>query len=111
MVATYLATSRRFTVCNAGSEHAAWQSQTNQHPVEGWSMFRISGGRIEQIGASWLKHGNFAASVPGCGICDTRINGNRLGAGCRDIYNAVFNSSEFGLGARSDVNAFTGALT
>lgn len=99
-----------FTVCNVGTEHASWQSQTNQHPVEGWGMFRLADGRFEQIGVSWLKHGNFAASSPGCGTCDTRINGNRLGVGCRDTYDALFNSSSYGLGARSEVNPATGVF-
>lgn len=99
-----------FTVCNTGDAIASWQSSTNQHPTEAWGMYRIRAGRIEQIGLSWVKHGNFAASTPGCGACNTTINGARLGPGCRDTYDALFNSSQFGLGPRSDINAATGAF-
>jgi hypothetical protein len=73
-------------------------------------MFRISAGRIEQIGVSWIKHGNFAASTPGCGACNTTINGARLGPGCRDTYDANYNSFQYGLGPRSDINASSGAF-
>src|SRR2546427_6490893 len=54
-----------FQVCNVGTTNLAWISNTNQHPVEGWSMYRLKAGRFEQIGFSWLKHAFYAGSGPG----------------------------------------------
>jgi hypothetical protein len=99
-----------FTVCNNGTVPASWQSSTSLHPVEAWGMYRVGAGKIEQLGVSWVKHGNFAASTPGCGACNTTINGARLGPGCRDTYDAAFNSSQFGLGPRSDIDAAAGVF-
>jgi hypothetical protein len=99
-----------FVVCNQGDQNAAWVSNTNQHPVEGWNMYRISNGRIEQIGLSWLKHGFFAASQPGCGDCDIRQSGQRMGPGCQDVYDAEINAYQPALGPRWQVNAATGAF-
>lgn len=97
-----------FTVCNAGDSNASWVSFNNQHPVEGWNMYRIADGRIEQIGLSWLKHGFFADSQPGCGQCDPNQSGNRMGPGCQDVYDAQLNAYQPSLGPRSEVNPSTG---
>lgn len=99
-----------FTVCNTGDTFATWESNTPNHPVQGWGIYRLEGGRFEQISVSWLKHGNFAASSPGCGSCVFTDNGRRLGAGCRDTYDASFNAGQAGLGPRFQVNAANGAF-
>jgi hypothetical protein len=100
-----------FRVCNIGNTDASWVSNTNQHPVEGWGMYRLADGRFEQIGMSWLKHGFFAASTPGC----TQVpcnghNGQRLGVGCSDTYGSDLNRYQTTLGPRFEVNPSTGAF-
>jgi len=100
-----------FRVCNIGNTDLAWVSNTNQHPVEGWAMYRLSGGRFEQIGISWLKHGFFAASSPGCTQtpCNGH-NGSALGVGCSDSYESSLNQYQSTLGPRFETNPSNGAF-
>lgn len=100
-----------FKVCNIGTEDCEWVSSTNRHPVEGWALYRLADGRIEQIGISWLKHGFFAASSPGCTTTPCNLhNGTRLGVGCSDTYDSGLNSYQTSLGPRFEVNPATGAF-
>lgn len=110
-VGTVHAYAAGISVCNVGDQNLDWVAASNQHPLQSWSVYRLSDGRIEQLGLSWMKHGYFAASTPGCGPCNTLINGTRLGVGCRDTYSAGSdNSYQPGLGARFEVNAATGSF-
>ena len=93
--------------CNIGDQELAWIENTNQHPVISQNLYRIKGGRIEQIGQAWLKHGFFALSQSLCGNC-IPTNGNALGVGCSDPYGAFLNGDQPGLGPKSEVNAATG---
>jgi len=94
--------------CNVGNQYANWIPDTNQHPVIAQGLYRLKDGRFEQIGMSWLKHG-FAASIGSfCDFCNNPGSSQRLGAGCSDPYFASTNAQQFGLGPRSEVNAFTG---
>ncbi len=123
---------------NVGDTTLLWQGSTALHPVIGQGLYRIKtdaarpGGRLEQIGLSWLKHGFTAlaqneyctvASNNGTG-CDNPGTGSLLGLGCSDPYSAGLNGSNTsqgtacggsggtgGLGARSEVNPSTGAIT
>ncbi len=94
--------------CNIGDQYANWIPTNNQHPVIAQGLYRLKDGRFEQIGMSWLKHG-FAASIGSfCDFCNNPGSSQRLGAGCSDPYFASTNAQQFGLGPRSEVNAFTG---
>ncbi len=94
--------------CNIGDEPLLWIQFSNEHPVIAQNMYRLKGGRIEQIGQSWLKHGFQALAGSLCGTCQNPGTGSLLGVGCSDPYSAGLNGSQFNLGPRSDVNAWTG---
>jgi len=97
------------TSCNKGDTPLNWISNTNQHPVIGQNMFRLKGGRFEQIGQSWLKHGFTALQGNDCNFgCDPYPNGTHLGSGCSDPYGSGLNGSQSGLGPKFEVNATTG---
>jgi hypothetical protein len=100
------------TSCNVGDERVNWFSGIgNDHPVIAQNMFRIDNGRIEQLGYSWLKHGFFALSQPGCTTTPCQgTNGSELGIGCADTYSAGLNDGSDGAGKFS-VNATTGTYS
>lgn len=97
------------TSCNIGDMEAAWYATTPDHPVIVQNLYRLKAGRLEQIGLAWLKHG-FATlneNYPGCGTCQD-TNGETLGVGCSDTYDASLNGAQGLLGPRSLVNASSG---
>jgi len=114
------------TSCNIGDQPLSWcdsnggcgiganglPTTAKDHPVIGQNMYRLSNGRFDQIGASWLKHGflslNQTAADCGPGTCaSTPLGGRQLGVGCTDPYSAPRNGSR-PLGPKSEVNATTG---
>jgi hypothetical protein len=95
--------------CNIGDAEVQWYASSNQHPVIVMNMFRYHGGRFEQIGISWVKHGFCAVDGNDCGLgCQTNGTCNRLGVGCSDPYSASLNGQQSNMGPRSDVNPVTG---
>jgi len=92
--------------CNIGNAGLAWGGTA---PLWTWNAYRLAGGRLEQIGLSWVKSGVAAVPQQGCGMLCTGDGGPILGPGCRDIYNSNFNTDQGLFGPRSQVNAFTGA--
>ncbi len=95
--------------CNLGTCWALWEETTNRHPVIAQSMYRVRDGRLVQIGQSWLKHGFFALSEPGCSNdCVGTPDGTRLGVNCSDPYDAFLNGLQPALGPKYQVNPFTG---
>ncbi|QOJ00264.1 MAG: hypothetical protein HRU70_07085 [Phycisphaeraceae bacterium] len=102
--------------CNIGNQNLLWIWNTNQHPVIGQNMYRFKDGRFDQIGMSWLKHGFTALTENLCNQC-SGMGGSVLGVGCSDPYSASLNGQRVtggnsgGLGARNQVNAYTGAFT
>lgn len=105
------------TSCNRGDAPLEWISNDNRHPVIAQNAYRVTvpdppseHGRIEMLGASWLKHGflSINQATPGCGDCSGNPSGSELGVGCTDPYSASLNGSQSRLGPRSEVNAFTG---
>jgi hypothetical protein len=94
--------------CNIGDQPAVWQGGTDQHPVIGANMFRLSEGRFEQIGQSWLKWAFVSENTTFCGDCVDPGTGSLLGVNCADPYEAVWNGYQLGLGPKSVVNPFTG---
>jgi hypothetical protein len=98
------------TSCNLGTVNLDWVAGTNQHPVIPQNAYRIKGGRIEQIGLSWVKHGFCALQQTLCGTCTPAGVGcpSLLGIGCSDPYDSSLNGDQGGLGPRSLINASTG---
>ncbi len=98
------------TSCNIGDEEFSWVEQSNQHPVICQNLYRLSDGRIEQIGMSWLKHGFCALQGTECGPCIPAGGGctDALGVGCSDPYGSNLNGSHGRLGPRFEVNPTTG---
>jgi hypothetical protein len=95
--------------CNAGDEPVNWIGGGNQHPVIAQNFYRFKGGRFEQVGQSWLKHG-FASTNGPCPSCiQPPLGGQQLGVGCSDAYGSGLNGSQGNMGPRSPVNATTGA--
>jgi len=91
-----------------------------KHPYINTNVYRLNAaGRLEQLAASWTKHGWFAASSSqgaiagangqdacGAGSCPGGSpNDNQLGANCADTYNAGHNSDRFYIGPRSEISA------
>lgn len=101
---------------NVGSANVPWFTKfsgnhapynNSQHPFLVWSLYRVAGGRIEQLGLSDVKHAFLTINL-NCtaGACtDDHI----LGVGCEDVYGEGNNEDEFGLSFRSEVTAHTGA--
>jgi hypothetical protein len=96
------------TSCNVGNANLSWVSSTNQHPVIACSLYRVKGGRIEQVGISWLKHGFTALTGSVCNSCNNPGTGSLLGVGCSDPYSSGLNGNYGNLGPRFEVNPFTG---
>jgi hypothetical protein len=100
--------------CNIGDQNAIWLANVNQHPVIGSQMYRLKTvngtKRFEQLGLSWLKHGFCAADAPSCGA-PYQPNGSCdwLGLFATDTYSSGLNGDQGNLGARSEVNAASGA--
>ncbi len=115
---------------NVGDQPLLWQGNTSLHPVIGQNLYRLRtdserpGGRLEQIGMSWLKHGFTALAQSEFCACTNPGTGSLLGLGCSDPYSTGLNGSnttqgtecggpggQGGLGARSEVNPTTGQIT
>lgn len=75
----------------------------DQHPFLVWNMYRVSNGRLEQIGASGAKHA-FLTLNTNCGC----PSGNTLWVNCEDTYGVGTNDSSGGIGPRSEITAHTG---
>ncbi len=98
--------------CNVGNVNLRWQAATNKHPVIAQNVYRFrpgSGGRFEQIGMAWAKHGFYALTQNLCGSCNGQ-GASVLGVGCSDPYDGGTNGDQGGLGPRSEINAATGAF-
>ncbi|MEE9393869.1 MAG: hypothetical protein V3W41_15315 [Planctomycetota bacterium] len=98
------------TSCNVGNANLSWIANTPAHPVISQHAFRLSNGRFEMIGQSWLKHGFTALTNSLCDPC-SGMGGSVLGVGCSDPYGAGLNGSQGGLGPKFEVNAFTGVFS
>jgi len=94
--------------CNIGNQNLNWLS--NNSPALAMNAYRLHNGRLLQIGMGWCKTACCAGPTAGCGSCNGQ-GGNRLGAGCRDVYGGGFNGIQGKLNPRSAINAFTGQMT
>jgi hypothetical protein len=100
------------TSCNIGTSQLGWYANTANHPVIPQNAYRIKGGRMEQIGMSWMKYGFCALQQTLCGTCTPAGSGcpSLLGIGCSDPYTASLNGTQGDLGPRSKVNPSTGVF-
>lgn len=102
------------TSWNLGDADLEWkESPQATHPMIAMNAYRIdAGGRFQQIGQSWCKHGFFALSNTQCGGTCTfepgHTGGDWLGQGCTDTYSSFLNSQQPGLGPRFEINPWTG---
>jgi hypothetical protein len=113
-------TVRAFSVgtysCNLGNVPLTWIEQTPNYPVITGNMYRLTNGRFQQIGQSWIKHGFCALNNQNafCTTCtDPAPPGHScdyLDPGCTDPYSASLNGSQGGLGPKWEINPATGAI-
>lgn len=96
--------------CNVGTQNLLWGDSHAGTPVLAMNVHRLLDGRLEQIGMSWVKHACCAAAGSGCGMACNGAGGSVLGIGCRDVYGTGWNGIQSRLGARSNINAYTGDL-
>lgn len=99
--------------CNIGDEWLNWFANTRNHPVIAQNMYRLNGGRFEQIGMSWVKHGFVATDGTICSrvnVCAFDPAGEHLGVDCSDVYSSSLNGFQGNLGPRYQVNATTGTF-
>ena len=102
------------TSCNIGNQQLLWQPNPDpDHPVIPQNLYRIKGGRIEQIGMSWVKHGFCALQQSLCGTCTPAGGGcpTVLGIGCSDPYTASLNGDQSDLKNRIPINPTTGVFS
>jgi hypothetical protein len=93
--------------CNAGPSNLAWVGFGS--PSVGFNVYRLQGGRLVQLGQSWVKTACCAATFGSCGgrTCNG-ASGNQLGSGCIDVYGSGWNANQTRLMPRSQVNPWTG---
>ncbi len=97
-----------FLTCNLGDAPASFQTNPPLHPATGQSMFRLKGGRFEQIGVSWIHHNYCALQNNFCNTCTPSQNCGFLGVGCTTI-NSAGNAGSM-LAPRSQINAAAGTF-
>ncbi len=102
--------SMQSTICNMGSESVDWYSNPDpRHPFLVFNLYRMQGGRLEQLGQSWAKHGFAASQTSGvCGLACRRDPDGNLGSGCADIYGVSTNALQRTFGPRYEINPWTG---
>ncbi len=73
-------------------------------------MYHLKGGRFEQLGQSWLKHGFCALQQNVCQSCSPVCGGccAQLGVGCSDPYSASRNGQFSNMGPKSEINPHEG---
>lgn len=99
------------TSCNIGSQPLDWfQGPNPRHPVIAQAMYRLRGGRFEQLGQSWVKHGFCALQQSLCQACQP-VGGcccQQLGIGCSDPYSSSRNGTFTHMGPKSEINVHMG---
>ena len=111
---SYAAYAFGTTSCNIGTAQLQWQpNPSNLHPTIPQNLYRIKGGRFEQIGLSWCKHGFCALQETLCGACTPAGGGcpTVLGIGCSDPYSSGLNGGQSDLKSRGPINAATGVFS
>ena len=109
-VGSEVAFTMRTVICNHGDVAMDWHRVPDpRHPFLVFNMYRLMNDRIEQIGASWVKHGYSASQSGGCGArCQAAEGNQNLGPGCADVYGTSANSRQSTFGPRTDIDPWTG---
>lgn len=97
--------------CNRGDEWVAYFNTTNEHPIMTQNLYRLSQGRFEQLGESWVYHEFYATDSNYCGHCsdtDNSVPGTRLAVGCSTYNPGLILGIWAYVSPRSEVNAATG---
>lgn len=97
------------TSCNIGTCALDWYELSVRHPLIGANMYRLKGGRFEQIGQAWVKHSFGTVNGMLCFNDCAGTSGSTLGVHCSDPYNGATNGAQARLGPKWEVNASTGA--
>lgn len=92
---TFAAYGMATTSCNVGNQVVDWFDHIGRAPLIAQNMYRITDGRIEQLGYAFLKLSFCAVSEPSCGSCQA-TGCNTLGVGCADTYGSGLNDGAFG---------------
>lgn len=103
---------------NNGTAPLRWNTGGNNGgPVMAMNMYRLHGGRLEQIGMGFAKYACCVANGTACNVpgetptsCSSGPSGT-LRPGCTDSYSASYNGGWSRLGPRSGINAFTGVVS
>lgn len=97
------------TICNVGDTEIPWFAPMNEkHPMIVMNLYRIDGGRLEQIGMAWIKHTFFSTNLDQCATCQNPFTGTKLGVNCSDTYGTDNNGDRRWLGPRGEVDPFQG---
>lgn len=91
------------TLCNLGDAPAPWVANAAAHPLVGLNLYRVEGGRLEQLGMSWLQHRTIPLAQAACCPC-TPAGTPALGPGCSDASSAGASGAQSQLGPRSEVD-------
>ncbi|MGJ8636576.1 MAG: hypothetical protein ACSHX5_07000 [Phycisphaerales bacterium] len=96
------------TICNIGDEQAAWDANTNEHPLISQTLYRLKDHEITQIGIGFVRHTTIPLAGNACGLGCTPAGFLALGAGCSDESSALINGSQGLMGPRTEVNPQSG---
>ncbi|MDX2130738.1 MAG: hypothetical protein SFY69_01640 [Planctomycetota bacterium] len=97
--------------CNIGTANLTWANSGT--PGLAMNAYRLSDGRLVQIGESFAKLACCAAAGTNS-LCAPTCNGaggSVLGVGCLDIYSSGWNAGQSRLAARSSINPWTGQFS
>ncbi len=105
-----VAISMETTLCNVGSEPVDWYRNPDpRHPFLVFNAYRLWGGRLVQIGQSWVKHGFSASQQDGLCLLPCIYDENdNLGSGCADVYSDDINTHQPTFGPRAEIDPRTG---
>jgi hypothetical protein len=96
-------------MCNVGDANALYQSfPSNMHPAFAQNLYKLKGGRIEQVAMSWAFHGFAALAQNFCGCGCNGQGSTVVGTGCSNPHSASTVGNHGVLGPRWQINAFTG---
>jgi hypothetical protein len=99
--------------CNIGTGHLLWQNGGT--PGVAFNAYRLHGGRLTQIGLSFVKHACCVANQNNPTLCAGMTcqggPGGHLRIGCLDVYSASWNANQNYLGPRTGINPYSGAFS